>query len=166
MNKERILILNQEHINWKLQRMAYEIWEHNSSETSVTLVGIDGSGWVMAMSLAERLRTISSMSVDVIALKMNKKQPVTTDITIQENLSGRSVILVDDVANSGRTLLYALRPLLSFELKKIMIAVLVDRKHKSFPVSPDIVGHTVDTTLQEHIEVETEGNAIIAAYLQ
>lgn len=75
------------------------------------------------------------------------------------------MVLVDDVTNSGRTLLYAMRPLLDFNLKKIMIAVLVDRKHKSFPVSPDIVGHSIATTLQEHIEVECKGEEIMAAYL-
>ena len=97
---------------------------------------------------------------------MNKKQPLHDEIKINEDLSGRSVVLVDDVANSGKTLLYALKPLLAYELKKILIAVLVDRKHKSFPISPDIVGHTVATTLQEHIEVEHHNNDITAAYLQ
>ena len=74
--------------------------------------------------------------------------------------------LVDDVGNSGKTLLYALRPLMNYELKKIMIAVLVDRKHKSYPVTADIIGHSISTTLLEHIEVITEGDDITAAYLQ
>ncbi len=166
MNKERILILGKERIGWKLQRMAYEIWEHNSHETRIVLAGIQGSGLAVANALAEKLRSISSLQVEVLPLKMNKRQLIGEDIKIDENLSGCSVVLVDDVANSGKTLLYALRPLLEFELKKVMIAVLVDRKHKSFPISPDIVGHSVATTLQEHIEVETHNGEIIAAYLQ
>ncbi|HXS37670.1 MAG TPA: phosphoribosyltransferase family protein [Flavipsychrobacter sp.] len=166
MKKQRILILDKERINRKLQRMAYQIWEYNSNESCVTLVGIEGSGAVVAKSLMQRLQEISPLKIKLVLIKMNKKQPLTDEIQIKENLSDCSVVLVDDVANSGKTLLHALKPLLSFELKKIMIAVLVDRKHKSFPVSPDIVGHSVSTTLQEHIEVESNGDEITAAYLQ
>jgi len=166
MDKQRILILDKERINWKMQRMAYEIWEHNSNETAVTLIGINGSGAAVANNLAERLRSISPLSVDVVIMKINKKDPLTGEINLEKDMNGRSVVLVDDVANSGKTLLYALRPLLSSAMKKIMIVVLVDRKHKAFPISPDIVGHSVATTLQEHIVVETNGNEIEAAYLQ
>jgi pyrimidine operon attenuation protein / uracil phosphoribosyltransferase len=166
MEKERVLILDKERIDRKLQRMAYQIWENNSHETEVTLIGIVNGGLAVAESLAERLRQISPLQVHVIPMKLDKKQPMTSEITFKENFNGRSVIIVDDVANSGKTLLYAIKPLLAFEVKKIMVAVLVDRKHKSFPVSSDIVGHSVATTLQEHIEVETNNSDIIAAYLQ
>jgi pyrimidine operon attenuation protein/uracil phosphoribosyltransferase len=166
MAKESILILDEERIKWKLQRMAYEIWEHNSKEKSITLIGIQGSGLAVANALAERLREISKLQVNIITLKINKRKPVGDEIVIGEDISGQSVVLVDDVANSGKTLLYALRPILDHELKKITIAVLVDRKHKSFPVSPDIVGHSVATTLQEHIEVKTEGELITGVYLK
>ncbi|OJW84388.1 MAG: hypothetical protein BGO69_11590 [Bacteroidetes bacterium 46-16] len=166
MNKQRILILDKERIDRKLQRMAYELWENNSKENEITLIGIEGSGLAVAQSLASRLRDISPLQVDVRAMKINKRKPLSGEIKVDMDLSGRSVILVDDVANSGKTLLYALKPLLDHEPSHIMIAVLVDRKHKSFPVSPDIVGHTVATTMKEHIEVETKGDEIIAAYLQ
>lgn len=166
MEKERILILDQERIDWKLQRMAYQIWEHNSTESAITIVGIADSGLAVANSLADRLRKISPLQVNVLPVKMNKKHPLSEEIQLKEDLSGRSIILVDDVANSGKTLLYALRPLLAYELKRIMIAVLVDRKHKFFPITPDIVGQSVSTTIQEHIIVETSGNTITAAYLQ
>ncbi len=163
---DRQLILDKERIDRKLQRMAYQIWEHNSNEQSVILVGVHGGGLAVAENLAGRLRQISPMKVEVAHIKMNKRNPLSEEITLDADLNGRSVILVDDVANSGKTLLYALRPLLNFELKKIMIAVLVDRKHKEFPVSPDIVGHTIATTIQEHILVEANNNEITAAYLQ
>lgn len=163
---EKQLILDKERIDSKLQRMAYQVWEHNSGESSVTLVGIHGGGASVAENLAERLRKISGLKVDVAQIKMNKRSPLAEAIEVNEDLSGRSVVLVDDVANSGKTLLYALRPILNYELKKIMIAVLVDRKHKEYPVSPDIVGHSIATTIQEHILVETNNNEITAAYLQ
>ncbi|MEZ5016422.1 MAG: phosphoribosyltransferase family protein [Flavipsychrobacter sp.] len=166
MKKKQVLILDKERINWKMQRMAYQVWENFSNEQEVTLLGIEGSGATVARSLARRLEEISPIKVRVIIVKMNKKEPLAEEIVIGEDLSEKAVILVDDVANSGRTLLYALRPLLNYKLKKVFIAVLVDRKHKSFPITPDIVGHTVATTLQEHIEVETDGDYITAAYLQ
>lgn len=166
MEKERILILDKERIDRKLQRMAYQLWEYNSHEQAVTLIGIEGTGLAVAQNLADRLRAISPLDVQVLPIKMNKKHPLHDEVNINADLSGRSIVLVDDVANSGKTLLYALKPLLAYELKKILIAVLVDRKHKSFPISPDIVGHTVATTLQEHIEVEHKDHSITAAYLQ
>ncbi len=166
MAKKRILILDKERIGFKLQRMAYQVWEHNSKAEAVTLIGVEGSGFAVAQSLAKRIREISPLKVDVLSLSLNKKKPLSKEIKVPEDISGRSVVLVDDVANSGKTLLYALRPLLDYELKSIQVAVLVDRKHKSFPISPDIVGHTIATTLQEHIEVETAGENIEAAYLQ
>lgn len=165
MAKQKVLILNKERIDRKLQRMAYQLWEHNSNEKAVTIVGIEGSGLAVAKALASVLQTISPLEVQVVGLAMNKRKPLAGEIKLNEDLAGKSVILVDDVANSGKTLLYALKPILNFEVKKIMIAVLVERKHKSYPVSPDIIGYSVATTLQEHIEVETEDDVITAAYL-
>jgi pyrimidine operon attenuation protein/uracil phosphoribosyltransferase len=163
---KRILILNKERISWKLQRMAYEIWEHNSKETSITMIGIDGSGLAVAKDLAKRVKKISGIEVETLTIKMNKKNPLAETSEISEDLTGKSVVVVDDVANSGKTLLYAIRSVLTYEPKRILMAVLVDRKHKSFPVSADIVGHSVATTLQEHIEVVCTGDEITAAYLQ
>lgn len=166
MGKQRTTILDKERINWKLQRMAYEIWENFSNEKAITLIGIQGSGAIVAQSLAKRLKEISPVKVEMITLKLNKRKPLSADIKIEENLTGKALVLVDDVANSGKTLLYALAPILKYEPEKVIIAVLVDRRHKSFPITPDIVGHSVSTTLQDHIEVETEGDEITAAYLQ
>jgi pyrimidine operon attenuation protein/uracil phosphoribosyltransferase len=165
MNKQKVLILDKERISRKMQRMAYEIWEHNSNETHITLLGIEGSGLAVANNLAARLEKISPLKVEVVTISLNKKNPLSKDIVIPQNLAGKSVVLVDDVANSGKTLLYALRPVLNYEVKKIMVAVLVDRQHKAFPVSSDIVGHSVATTMQDHIEVDTQGDEILAAYL-
>lgn len=166
MAKQSTIILDKERINHKLQRMAYEIWENYSKEKNITLIGISGSGAIVAKSLARRLKEISPLQVDMITLQLNKRKPLSAAINIDEDLTGKAIILVDDVANSGKTLLYALSPILRYEPKKVMIAVLVDRRHKSFPITPDIVGYSVSTTLQEHIEVETEGEHITAAYLQ
>jgi pyrimidine operon attenuation protein/uracil phosphoribosyltransferase len=166
MKPNRILILDRERINWKLQRMAFQIWEHNSSATQITLIGIEQAGASVARSLGERLRQISPLEVVVHSLKVNKKDPLATPITISEDLNGKNIVLVDDVANSGKTLLYALRPVLDFRPAKVMIAVLVDREHKAFPVTPDIIGHSIATTLQENIVVELDGDTVTGAYLE
>ena len=162
---EKIVILDQQRIHHKLQRMAYQIWEHNSNEEEVILVGIEGTGLAVAKDLAKRLSGISSLQVGVVSLRLNKKSPLTEAIVLDQDLSGKSVVLVDDVANSGKTLLFAMKPMLEFEAKKILIAVLVDRKHKSFPISPDIIGYSLATTLHDHIEVSSVGENIAAVYL-
>ncbi len=76
------------------------------------------------------------------------------------------IIVIDDVANSGRTLLYALKPFLEFHPKKIQTLVLVERSHNSFPVRPDYVGLSISTTLQEHIIVEVDKEKVLGAYLK
>lgn len=166
MLKQRTIILDKERIDHKLQRMAYEIWENYSKEKSVTLIGIEGSGATVAKSLAKRLKDISTLKVELITVQLNKRKPLSKELEIGDDLTGKAIVLVDDVANSGKTLLYALAPVLKYEPEKILIAVLVDRRHKSFPITPDIVGYSVSTTLQDHIEVETDGDSIVAAYLQ
>jgi pyrimidine operon attenuation protein/uracil phosphoribosyltransferase len=166
MNKKKVLILDKERIGYKLRRMAYEIWERNSDEPQITLIGIEQGGKILADNLTRILKEISPLKIETISVSINKKNPLNHALDVEANLSGRAVVLVDDVINSGKTIMYSLHALLSYDLKKVMVAVLVDRKHKSFPIASDIVGHTVATTLQEHIEVETDGTEITAVYLE
>jgi len=132
----------------------------------LVLVGIDGGGQQVARNLSALLQEISPLNIVTIPLKINKKKPMASTAPLGMDLNGRTVVFVDDVVNSGRTIFYALGAVSGFDLKRLMIAVLVDRKHKSFPVASDIVGHTVATTLQEHIEVEISGDEIVAVYLE
>ncbi len=166
MKKKRVLILDKERIDFKLRRMAYEIWERNSEEKELVVIGIQSTGSIVAASLAALLKKISPLKITLIDVTINKKSPLDFVFGIEENLNGRAVLMVDDVANSGKTLMYALNGILAYDLKKVMVAVLVDRKHKSFPIAADIVGHSVATTLQDHIEVEATGKKITAVYLE
>ena len=166
MKKKQVVILDKERIARKLRRMAYEIWERNSEEKEITLVGIEGGGKCVADNLGALLREISPLTVTVLGVTINKKKPLNHALDFETNLTGRSIILVDDVANSGKTITYSLHALLSYDLKKVMVAVLVDRKHKSFPIASDIIGQSLATTLQEHIEVEIENGEITSVYLQ
>lgn len=166
MDKKKVLLLDKERIAYKLRRMAYEIWERNSDEQQLTLIGIENGGKILADNLTSILKEISPLKIETIGVSINKKSPLNHALDVEENLSGRAVVLVDDVINSGKTIMYSLHAVLSYDLKKVMVAVLVDRKHKSFPIASDIVGHTVATTLQDHIEVETQGSEITAVYLE
>jgi len=166
MEKERILVLDKERIAYKLRRMAYEIWEKNCDEKELILIGIEKGGRILADNLATILKEISPLVVNTVSISINKKNPLNHALDFDENLSGKAVVLIDDVINSGKTIIYSFLAILSYDLKKLMVAVLVDRKHKSFPISSDIVGHTIATTLQDHIEVETRDNEILAVYLE
>lgn len=165
MKKQKLLVLNQEMIRRKIQRMAFEIWEANASESRLTLVGIRSTGEVLARLLKAQLDQISPLEVTVMGLQLNKKRPLEGNIALDGKIEDRSVVLIDDVANSGRTLTYALSPLLEYDLDKLLILVLMDRSHKAFPIAPDIVGHSLATTIQERIEVEAEGETLVGSYL-
>lgn len=165
MNKVAILTAAQ--IELKLKRMAYEIWEKNSEEKEIIVVGVEHGGAVVARNIAAILKNISNLKVKFFGLSINKKEPLTEDILMDAGqLNGKIVVLIDDVANSGKTLLYAIKPLLDYTPRSIQIAVLVDRKHKSFPVTPDFIGHSVSTTLQDHIIVTFKGEQITGAHLE
>lgn len=165
MNKVSILTAAQ--IEQKLRRMAFEIWEKNSEETEISIIGIEEVGAAVASKIQELLLEISPLKINLSSITIDKKNPLQKEITLSAgSLTDKTVILVDDVANSGKTLLYAIKPLLAFEPRKIQIAVLVDRKHKNFPVTPDIIGHSVSTTLQEHIIVNFEQGILTGAHLE
>lgn len=166
MKEKRILVLDKQRIDFKLRRMAFEIWERNCDEKEIVVMGVEGSGKVVADNLVAILKEISPLEIKCITVGINKKSPLHFVFETKEDLSDKTVILVDDVANSGKTLMYCLNGILAFNLKRVMVAVLVDRKHKSFPIATDIVGHTIATTIQDHIEVETSGKKVKAVYLE
>lgn len=160
------VILTQDVIDKKIKRIAYEIYEHNSEELEIILAGIWDRGTILAEKIMTILQEISPIKIKLIELKLDKQRPDTVQISEALDFNGKVIVLVDDVANSGRTMLYALKPLLEFLPKKIQTAVLVDRKHKSFPLSVDFVGYTLSTSLQEMVMVDVVGEEIISAYLQ
>ncbi len=165
MNK--IPILSAAQIEQKLKRMAFEIWEKNSDEKEITIIGIEEVGVAVASKIHDLLKEISPLNISLSSIRIDKKNPLGKDITLSSGaLTGKTVVLIDDVANSGKTLLFAIKPLLTYEPKKIQVAVLVDRKHKNFPITPDIIGHSVSTTLQEHIIVNFEKGKLTGAHLE
>ena len=161
-------ILTEEAARKKLRRMAYEILENNSDEKQLILAGIRESGSVIARNIQRILQEIAGprLSIQLISITLDKKSPRT--VTVSESLpfDDAVIIVVDDVANSGKTLLYAMKPFLEFYPRKIESLVLVERTHKAFPVQPDYTGLSLSTTLQEHIYVEVDGDRVKGAWLE
>jgi pyrimidine operon attenuation protein/uracil phosphoribosyltransferase len=166
MGADKRNILTQEVAEKKMRRMAYEILENNIDEDGIVLAGIRESGTVVAKTIQKMLSGISTIKTELITLSLDKKQPKEVLIDPATDFTNKVIIVVDDVSNSGKTLLYALKPFLDFSPKKIQTLVLVERSHTSFPVRPDYVGLSIATTLQEHIYVEVHGEKITGAYLQ
>ena len=166
MAKEKNYILDQARAAKKLRRMAYEIIENNTGEQELVLAGIRESGTVMAKNIQKLLAEISNVRTDLFIVTLDKHFPTTVTLSKEGNFDDKIIIVIDDVAMSGKTLLYAMQPFLAFHPKKIQTLVLVERSHKAFPVKPDYVGLSIATTLQEHIYVEAEGEVIKGAYLE
>ena len=161
-------ILTQQVAEKKLRRMAYEILENNAAEQQLILAGIRDSGSVIARVIQKQLQEIAGglLETRLISISLDKRNP--GPVTLSETLSfdDQVIIVIDDVANSGRTLLYAMKPFLDFHPRKIESLVLVERSHKAFPVQPDYTGLSLSTTLQEHIYVEVEGDLVRGAWLE
>jgi pyrimidine operon attenuation protein / uracil phosphoribosyltransferase len=158
-------VLDKESVNRKMKRIALEIAEQNIEETGLVIAGIKGNGEVVARHLVKELQKLVSFPIEEISLLLNKKDPLEVKFDHNIDLDNKVVILVDDVANTGKTMLYAMKPLLNGQPKKIQTMVLVERSHKLFPIQTDYTGLSITTTLQEHIVVETENDNITGAFL-
>jgi pyrimidine operon attenuation protein/uracil phosphoribosyltransferase len=163
---EKNYILSPEVAAKKLKRMAFEILENNFGETGFILAGIRDSGTVIANTIQELLEEIAGLHSELITVSLDKKNPKEVTVSRQLDFQNKVIILIDDVSNSGKTLLYAIKPFLDSNPKKIQTLVLVERSHNSFPVKPDYVGLSVATTLQEHIYVEVEKDRVKGAWLE
>lgn len=159
-------ILDAATANRKMQRMAYEIVENNLEEKQVILAGIRESGSVIARNIQQLLNQIGNLQTELITITLDKKHPGEVTLTPSPDFNDKVVIIIDDVANSGKTMLYAIKPLLAYHPRKVQTLALVERTHKAFPIHTDYVGLSVATTLQEHIFVETEGDEVLGAYME
>lgn len=159
-------ILTKEVAAKKLRRLALEIIENNPDEKELILAGIRGSGSVVAACLQKNIEELSGIKIKLITLTLDKKEPKDVELSEAVDFNNQVIILVDDVANSGKTMLYALKPFLSFHPKKIQTLALVERSHKQFPIHADYLGLSVASTMQEHIIVEVGKTEVLGAYLQ
>lgn len=165
MTKDKKYILEQANIEKILQRLALEIIEHNIDEKELVFVGVEPNGNILSKRLKKKVEQVADVKVDLLSLQLNKRNPDVVVLNKSIDFNGKVVILIDDVINSGKTLLYSLKPFLDLHPKKIQTLVLVERTHTCFPVHANYKGFSLATTLQEHIIVEVEGDAILGAYL-
>jgi len=163
---EKKFILSPEVAAKKLKRMAFEILENNFGEKGFVLAGIRESGTSIAHIIQDLLKEISGLQSELITVSLDKKAPKEVTLSQQPEMMNRVIILIDDVCNSGKTLLYAIKPFLEYQPKKIQTLVLVERSHNAFPVKPDYVGLSVATTLQEHIYVEVDKGRVKGVWLE
>jgi pyrimidine operon attenuation protein/uracil phosphoribosyltransferase len=166
VNNERRYILSKQIADKKLRRIALEMAERNYNEPQLILVGIKENGMAIAVKLAAYLGESFKGEVMVAALLINKKTPGAITIEPAIDFNEKVVILIDDVANSGRTMMYSLKPLLQTFPKIIQTAALVERTHKSFPIALDYVGLSISTTLDEHIYVEVLEGEVSGAWME
>jgi len=150
-------ILNQRQIAQKIKRLAIEILENNFDEPEIILAGINNNGMIFAELLLQELTPLSAIPITVTRIRLNPAEPLKTEIRLEmppEQAHGKAIIIVDDVANTGRTIFYAIKPLLNILPSKVEVAVLVDRSHKAFPVKVDYYGLSLATTLKNNIDVQ------------
>jgi len=164
-------ILDDRQIRRKIKRLAIEILENNFGESELILAGLNNNGVGFAELLLSELLLIApeSLSITLTRIRLNPANPVEYEPYIEmpaESLRNRVIIIVDDVANTGRTIFYAVQPLLKVIPRRVEVAVLVDRKHKSFPVKADYVGLSLFTTLKDDIEVSIKGVEEMAVFLR
>ncbi len=153
-------ILNESQIKQKIKRLAIEILEKNSDVKEIILAGINNKGYAFAELIRAEIIRFGPTTIVLTRIKLNPAAPLSQEVSIeldQTQLDKKTIIVVDDVANTGRTLFYAMIPLLKVLSKKVEVAVLVDRMHKSFPIHVDYVGLSLSTTMEENIEVHLEG---------
>lgn len=161
MTVKNNVILNHNEINHKIRRIAFQIYESNVDEKEVVLAGIEKNGYVFAKKLKTVLQNISNITPILCKVSIDKKQPwedVKTSIS-EEDYKNKSIVLVDDVLNSGTTLIYGVKHFLNVPLKQFKTAVLVNRNHKKYPVKADFKGISLSTSLHEHVQVVLEGKA-------
>ena len=153
-------ILNTFQMNQKIRRISFEILERNLGKEEIYFIGINNSGYALAQLLSDMLNGLeyNEIKSSVTRIRVKADQPTASDIYLEgidvNELDNKCLILVDDVANTGRTLFYAFQPLLRIIPRKLEVAVMVDRKHKLFPVHVDYVGLSLATTLKENIRVD------------
>lgn len=150
-------ILTHEEIQHKIKRIAYQIYEANVDESEIIIAGIEGGGLNFAKKIEKVLKEITTAEITICKVSMNKSNPLLTGVTTsipEEKYMNKSVVLVDDVLNSGTTLIYGVHHFLRVPLKQLKTAVLVNRNHKKYPVKADYKGISLSTSLQEQVKVE------------
>ncbi len=153
-------ILNHTQIQHIVKRIAYQIYESNPDEEKILIAGIKENGYTFAKKIKKELVKISSIDVLLCDVAIDKKNPlneITTSV-LPKDFHGSSIVLVDDVLNSGSTLIHAAKHFLQVPIKQLKTVVLIDRNHKKYPIKADFKGVSLSTSLNENVAVLFEKN--------
>ena len=164
MDKKKIL--NNLQIKKKIKRISLQIIESNNSEEEIVIAGIEKNGFIISKKISDEIENNSDIKVKLCKIIIDKKNPrkqISTSLKL-EDYQNKSIVLIDDVLNSGSTLIYAVKHFLDTDIKKIKTAVLVDRNHKKFPIKADFKGLSLSTSIQNHVEVVFD-KGIVEAFL-
>ena len=162
MDKNKILDYNL--VKKKITRISLQIIEANSIDDEIIIAGIENNGYLIAKKICNEIKKISDKKIQLCSVKIDKKNPrkeITVSL-VEKHYKNKSVVIVDDVLNSGSTLMYAVKYFLDTKLKKLKTAVLVDRNHKKYPIKVDYKGLSLSTSIQNHVEVSINDNEINA----
>ena len=163
---DKSIVLNQEQIKQKIERIAYEILENTFEEKEIFVGGIAGNGFLLAERIVSKLNEISDQQIKLFEVTVNKDNPNDFAINLSiddQDLSQSTIIIFDDVINSGRTMIHAVKRILDNKISVLKVATLVNRTHRRYPVQADFVGLNMSTTLKDNIIVELGAKEI--AYL-
>ncbi|MEE2931543.1 MAG: phosphoribosyltransferase family protein [Bacteroidota bacterium] len=158
-----IQILNKTQVEQKLNRLAWQIYENNLEEEYIVIIGIEKRGVILARKIMKYLKEISSLKITLGVIKFDKSNPYESEVELslkEDEFLNQVVILIDDVLNSGQTLMYATKYFLDTPLRKISTVVLIDRNHNRYPIKADFKGLSLSTTLQEYITVKLSSKDI------
>ena len=162
MDKKKILDNSQ--IKRKIKRISLQIIESNINEKEIILAGVEKNGFLLAKELNKEINNLSDLNTMVCNIKIDKKNPInSTRISVDlSSFQSKSIVVIDEVLNSGSTLMYAVKYFLETDLKQLKTAVLVDRNHKKFPIKADFKGVSLSTSLQNHVNVVFNEDSIEA----
>ena len=156
-------IMDKDGIRRALTRMSYEIVERNQGTENLVLIGIKTRGWYLAQRIADRLKQIEGHELPVVSLDISgyrddlsqeEKEKAMESFETPVDLTGKTVILVDDVLYTGRTIRAALDAIMDQgRPAKIALAVLIDRGHRELPIRPDFIGKNIPTAASEDVQV-------------
>ncbi|MBZ6526583.1 bifunctional pyr operon transcriptional regulator/uracil phosphoribosyltransferase PyrR [Aerococcaceae bacterium DSM 111021] len=159
-------LMDQNGMQRTLKRIAHEILEKNKSTDNLVILGIKTRGEFLAKRLQEKIEEIEGIKLPLEILDitfyrddLSKKSvsPEVKPVTFINDLSGKKVVVVDDVLYTGRTVRAAMDAILeNARPSHIQLAVLVDRGHRELPIRPDFVGKNIPTSKQERVKVEVE----------
>lgn len=165
----KTVVLEPKKVKQIIQRIAYQLYEDFITEDDIVMAGIEENGALFANLLSTELNKLSTKNNTVLlcSVNINKENPLESDIKLsinEDDYKNKNIIIVDDVLNSGKTLMYTASKFMESGIKSMRTVTLIDRRHRKFPIKADYVGLTLSTTVQEHIEVEFD-NDNINAYL-